>query len=147
MASGWQIAADRLPVAVLSTDAHGHVRSFNRLVAATFSTAPETIKGVSIGRFIPGADVLIAAGVRGSGDVVRLVGLREDTGEFPLELTITRDDGGFIAIVWLPACNSTGAAAINRKRRAHHGDAERRQQKRHHCRQALSTEYDVGVHR
>ena len=99
MASGWQIAADRLPVAVLSTDAHGHVRSFNRLVAATFSTAPETIKGVSIGRFIPGADVLIAAGVRGSGDVVRLVGLREDTGEFPLELTITRDDGGFIAVI------------------------------------------------
>jgi PAS domain-containing protein len=99
MASGWQIAAERLPVAVLSTDAHGHVRAFNRLVTATFSTVPEMIKGASIGRFIPGADVLIAAGVRGSGDVVRLVGLREDTGEFPLELTITRDDGGFIAVI------------------------------------------------
>jgi PAS domain-containing protein len=48
---------------------------------------------------IPGADVLIAAGVRNEGDVVRLVGLREDTGEFPLELTITRDDGGFIAVI------------------------------------------------
>lgn len=99
MASGWQIAAERLPVAVLSTDALGHVRAFNGLATATFSTVPEIIKGASIGRFIPGADVLIAAGVRGSGDVVRLVGLREDTGEFPLELTIVRDDSGFIAVV------------------------------------------------
>jgi PAS domain-containing protein len=99
MASGWQIAAERLPVAVLSTDAQGHVRAFNHLVTATFSTVAETIKGASIGRLIPGADVLIAAGVRNEGDVVRLVGLREDTGEFPLELTITRDDGGFIAVI------------------------------------------------
>jgi PAS domain-containing protein len=99
MASGWQIAADRLPIAVLSTDARGQVRAFNRLVTATFAAAPEVIEGASIGRFIPGADVLIAAGVRGNGDVVRLVGLREDTGEFPLELTITRDDGGFIAVI------------------------------------------------
>jgi PAS domain-containing protein len=88
-----------LPVAVLATDVHGHVRAFNRLVTATFSTEPHVIKGASIGRLIPGADVLIAAGVRGDGDVVRLVGLREDTGEFPLELTITRDENGFIAVI------------------------------------------------
>jgi PAS domain-containing protein len=99
MASGWQIVAERLPVAVLATDGQGHVRAFNRLVATTFATLPEMLEGTSIGRFIPGADVLIAAGVRGSGDVVRLVGLREDSGEFPLELTIMRDDNGFIAVI------------------------------------------------
>jgi PAS domain-containing protein len=52
MASGWRIAAERLPVAVLATDAHGHVRAFNRLVTATFSTEPELIEGASIGRLI-----------------------------------------------------------------------------------------------
>lgn len=99
MSSGWQIAAERLPVAAIATDAHGEIKAFNRLAAALFAAAPHELAGVSIGRLIPGADVLIAAGIRSNEDLVRLVGLRGDTGEFPLEIALARDEVGFIAVV------------------------------------------------
>lgn len=99
MSLGWQIAAERLPVAAIATDGQGQIKAFNRLAAALFAASPHEMAGVSIGRLIPGADVLIAAGIRSNEDLVRLVGLRGETGEFPLEIALAPDEVGFIAVV------------------------------------------------
>jgi PAS domain-containing protein len=99
MFPGWNIAAERLPIAAISTDGQGHILAFNRRAATLFATTPAEMAGISIGRLIPGADVLIAAGMRSDEDLVRLVGLRGDTGEFPLEIAIARDGADFLAVV------------------------------------------------
>lgn len=99
MSVGWHIAAERLPVPAISTDGRGHIQAFNRRAETLFATTPGEMAGRSIGRLIPGADVLIAAGIRNDEDLVRLIGLRGATGEFPLEIAIARDGAGFIAVV------------------------------------------------
>lgn len=80
-------------IAVLTTDPHGAVIACNRDAAALFEVDADRIVGRSIARLIPGSDVLIAR-FRDERDPVRLVGLRGQSGEFPLELALARSGDG-----------------------------------------------------
>jgi PAS domain-containing protein len=80
-------------VAVLMTDPHGAVIECSRDAAALFEIDADRIVGRSIDRLIPGSDVLIAA-FRDDREPVVLVGLRAESGEFPLELALARSGDG-----------------------------------------------------
>ncbi|MBV8759070.1 MAG: PAS domain-containing protein [Deltaproteobacteria bacterium] len=87
----WEHAAAQIEVAVFATDARGTVMWCNACAASMFASEPAALIGSSIARVIPGADALLS-GRR--AERVRLVGLRDNAVEFPLELAIARGVDG-----------------------------------------------------
>lgn len=96
----WEQAVAQIDVAMITTNARGEVMWCNASAAAMFSSQPAALVGVSVARLIPGADVLVT-GRR--AERVRLVGLRGNAVEFPLELALSRatdgDDTGCLVVV------------------------------------------------
>ncbi|HSN26049.1 MAG TPA: PAS domain-containing protein [Kofleriaceae bacterium] len=87
----WEHAVAQIEIAVITTNAHGEVISCNPCAATMFAADPAALVGVSVARLIPGADVLVT-GRR--AERVRLVGLRQNAVEFPLELALSRANDG-----------------------------------------------------
>ena len=83
----WEHAAAQIEIAVFATDARGNVMWCNACAASMFATQPAALVGSSIARVIPGADALLSGR---KAERVRLVGLRENAVEFPLELAVAR---------------------------------------------------------
>ncbi len=87
----WEHAVAQIEIAVITTDARGEVVTCNACAATMFAAEPALLVGLSIARLIPGADVLVT-GRR--AERVRLVGLRHNAVEFPLELALSRANDG-----------------------------------------------------
>jgi PAS domain len=87
----WEHAVAQIEIAMITTNARGELTWCNACAASMFSAQPASLVGVSITRLIPGADVLIS-GRR--TERVRLVGLRNNAVEFPIELALARATDG-----------------------------------------------------
>ena len=87
----WDHAVAQIEIAMITTNAHGEVTWCNACASTMFSAQPAALLGVSIARLIPGADVLVT-GRR--AERVRLVGLRNNAVEFPIELALSRANDG-----------------------------------------------------
>lgn len=87
----WEHAVAEIEIAVITTNARGEVMSCNACAATMFAAEPDALVGMSVARLIPGADVLVS-GRR--AERVRLVGLRHNAVEFPLELALSRANDG-----------------------------------------------------
>lgn len=87
----WEHAVAQIDIAMIATNARGEVTWCNACAASMFAVQPTSLVGVSIARLIPGADVLVT-GRR--AERVRLVGLRNNAVEFPIELALSRANDG-----------------------------------------------------
>jgi hypothetical protein len=87
----WEHAVAQIEIAVITTNARGEVISCNACAATMFAADASALVGSSVARLIPGADVLVT-GRR--AERVRLVGLRQSSVEFPLELALSRANDG-----------------------------------------------------
>lgn len=87
----WEHAVAQIEIAVIATNARGEVLWCNACAASLFASQPSMLVGKSIARFIPGADVLVNGR---HAERVRLVGLRDNAVEFPLEVALARGSDG-----------------------------------------------------
>jgi PAS domain S-box-containing protein len=88
----WQAIVENANDAVLTTDEAGTITFGNARAAALFGLERDALCGRSIAQLIPGADHLLAERGRTPDDQVELYGIRNNAGEFRLELSVARCD-------------------------------------------------------